>query len=109
MSKNLYGSLKLEIKSWEALLTQLVENGMIESDKLSTIRAGLIFIASQAEANAKSITIPLFLKKNTLYLGPLKIANLSYPIELYNREFNSKNKKTKTNRSSPFIKRDNKY
>ena len=85
---NLYGSLKLEIKSWEALLTQLVENGMIESDKLSTIRAGLIFIASQAEANAKSITIPLFLKKNTLYLGPLKIANLSYPVELYNREFN---------------------
>ena len=72
----LSGVFNFKISSWEEILDYFEIKNILEKETVRIIRGGLTFIASQS-SEEKLLSIPLYLKKNLLFLGPIKIGDIT--------------------------------
>jgi hypothetical protein len=71
------GSLRIMIINWQDLLLVLHEEKILNEKLFKTIKASLTFIASQTKDGDQSLKIPLNVKNNFIFLGPVKIGEIN--------------------------------
>ena len=78
LSKNnlLNGSFKIEVSNWRDLLRIIQKEKLLDKKLFKTIKAGLTFIASQATNRGQSVIIPLTVKNNFIFLGPIIVGKI---------------------------------
>ena len=74
------GSFKIMIINWQDLLLILHEEKILNEKLFKTIKASLTFIASQTKDGDQSLKIPINVKNNFIFLGPIKIGEINSPI-----------------------------
>ena len=79
---SLNGSLKINISNWRSLLLVIKEANLLNTKLFNTIKASLTFIASQKENKDQSLKIPINIKNNFIFLGPINIGKIDSPIIL---------------------------
>ena len=82
LSRNnlLNGSFKIRVSNWKALLEILQREELLGKKLFKTIKAGLTFIASQTINEDQSIKIPLTVKNNFIFLGPIIVGKIDNKI-----------------------------
>jgi hypothetical protein len=78
LSKNnlLNGSFKIKVSNWRALLKIFQKEKLLDKKLLKTIKAGLTFIASQDTNRDQSVTVPITVKNNFIFLGPIIVGKI---------------------------------
>ena len=78
LSKNnlLNGSFKIKVSNWRNLLKVIQKEKLLDKKLFKTIKAGLTFIASQATNRGQSVIIPLTVKNNFIFLGPIIVGKI---------------------------------
>ena len=78
LSKNnlLNGSFKIKVSNWQDLLKLFQKEKLLDKKLFKTIKAGLTFIASQDTNRGKSVTVPLTVKNNFIFLGPIIVGKI---------------------------------
>ena len=78
LSKNnlLNGSFKIKVSNWRNLLRVIQKDKLLDKKLFKTIKAGLTFLASQATNRGQSIIIPLTVKNNFIFLGPIIVGKI---------------------------------
>ena len=73
----LNGSLKIKISNWQSLLLVIEEANLLDKKSFKIIKSSLIFIASQMKNRDQSLKIPLNIKNNFIFLGPINIGKIN--------------------------------
>ena len=78
LSKNnlLNGSFKIKVSNWRHLLKIFQKEKLLDKKLFKTIKAGLTFIASQDTNRDQSVTVPLTVKNNFIFLGPIIVGKI---------------------------------
>ena len=82
LSRNnlLNGSFKINISNWQDLLEIIQREKLLDKKLFKTIKAGLTFIASQATNGDQSVIVPLTVKNNFIFLGPIIVGRIDNKI-----------------------------
>mgnify|MGYP001279015634 CR=1 FL=1 len=71
------GSFKLTLNDWQKILLAVESENLLKKKLYQKIKAAVTFLASQLPSQKSSlITIPITIKDNDLFLGPLKIGGI---------------------------------
>ena len=71
------GSFKLKLNNWQKILLAVESENLLKKKLYQKIKAAVTFLASQLPSQKSSlITIPIRVKENDLFLGPLKIGGI---------------------------------
>ena len=78
LSKNnlLNGSFKIKVPNWRDLLKIFQKEKLLDKKLFKTIKAGLTFIASQDTNRDQSVTVPITVKNNFIFLGPIIVGKI---------------------------------
>ena len=78
LSKNnlLNGSFEIKVPNWRDLLKIFQKEKLLNKKLFKTIKAGLTFIASQDTNRDQSVTVPITVKNNFIFLGPIIVGKI---------------------------------
>ena len=79
-SRALNGSVKIFVSNWQDLLFETYKKKLIDEKLFKTAKAGLTFIASQTKNGDQPLLVPLSIKNNLIFLGPLKLGKINFDI-----------------------------
>ena len=77
----LNAKIEMVVQDWKTFLDYIYQHSLLDSEQLRVLRAGLTFIGSQRNLPNQPIKIPIKIKNNVLFVGPLKVINLGTLIE----------------------------
>jgi hypothetical protein len=73
--KKISGELKIKIVDWQYLLTVLSKNSILDKSKINVLRNGFNMLSSQKKIGSQ-IEIPISIKNNSIFVGPLNFGNI---------------------------------
>ena len=79
---NFSGKMQLRVADWKYTLNHLEKNNLLEAETVMLLRGGLYLLMSQKKANPAILQVPLSIKNNQVFLGPIKILNLEYTLKI---------------------------
>ncbi|MDG2474340.1 MAG: DUF2125 domain-containing protein [Paracoccaceae bacterium] len=78
----LNGSFKVTINNWQNFLSVIEKENLLKRKLYKKIKAGLTFLASQTTFKKERITLPILIKDNQVFLGPLKIGKINLKLQI---------------------------
>ena len=79
---NFSGKMQLRVADWKYTLNHLEKNNLLDAETVMLLRGGLYLLMSQKKANPAILQVPLSIKNNQVFLGPIKILNLEYILKI---------------------------
>lgn len=79
-TKVINGSLTILISNWQKLLLILHKEKLINEKLFRKLKASLTFIASQVTNGDQYLSVPISIKDNLIFLGPIRIGKINSQI-----------------------------